>query len=46
LTDLDALAKSKKYFQKAGWSSGNINHRAIGRAIEALDGMISPKWNE
>jgi hypothetical protein len=46
MPDVDALAKSKTYFQKASWSQGYINHRAIGRAIEALDGMINAKWNE
>ncbi len=29
-----------RYFQRAGWIGKKINHRALGRAIEVLDGVI------
>ena len=46
MTDLDRAAKTGTYFYRAGWIGKKINHRAIGRAIEALDGQIQACWNE
>lgn len=46
MVDLDALARSKRYFASGGWHSGHINHAAIGRAAEALDGRIIVAWND
>lgn len=46
MVDLDAIAKTKKYFQKGGWHSGHINHRAIARAAYALDGLIAVRWKD
>lgn len=43
--DLDKAAKTKKYFRKCGWIGKKINHRALGRAIEALDGVVQAQWN-
>jgi hypothetical protein len=36
MTDLDAMAKTKFYFQKQGWRTG-LNRRIVKRAIEALN---------
>lgn len=44
MVDLDAMAGTKKYFQKAGWVNGNINRKAMLRAIEALGGEVSVQW--
>jgi hypothetical protein len=46
MRDLDKAAKTGTYFQKAGWIRKRINHRALGRAIEALDGVIQAQWTE
>lgn len=46
MKDLDKAAKTGRYFQRAGWIGKKINHRALGRAIEALDGMIECRWKE
>lgn len=46
MVELDAMASTKKYFQKAGWLMGNINHKAIARAAHALDGLISVQWKD
>lgn len=46
MVDLDAMAKTKTYFQKANWLNGNINYRAIGRAAKALDGLLAVRWQE
>lgn len=45
MPDIDKMARSKRYFQCAGWHSGHIHHRAIARAIKALDGAVSAEWN-
>lgn len=45
MPDIDHLARSKKYFQQGGWHSGHVNHRAVARAIGALDGAVSAEWN-
>lgn len=44
MSDVDKLARSKKYFERAGWLSGHINYAAIGRAVAALDGTITATW--
>lgn len=46
MIDLDNAAKTKRYFRRAGWIGKKINHRALGRAIEALDGVVQAQWNE
>jgi hypothetical protein len=46
MRDLDKAARTGRYFQKSGWVGKRINHRALGRAIEALDGVIQAQWNE
>ena len=46
MKDLDKAAKTGRYFQRAGWIGKKINHRALGRAIEALDGVIECRWKE
>lgn len=43
MVELDAMAWSKSYFQKAGWRRG-IRRTAVYRAIEALDGQVVPVW--
>lgn len=45
MRDLDQAARTKTYFQRCGWIGKKINHRALGRAIEALDGVVQAKWN-
>jgi hypothetical protein len=45
MRDLDEAARTKKYFQKSRWIRKKINHRALGRAIEALDGVVQARWN-
>lgn len=47
MVDLDDLAKTKRYFAKAGWfSSGRPNYLAIGRAVAALDGELRVEWRD
>ena len=46
MPDLDKAARTGKYFSRSGWIGKKINHRALGRAIEALDGYIMPDWKE
>ncbi|WP_037088586.1 hypothetical protein [Rhizobium sp. CF080] len=46
MADLDKAARTGRYFRRAGWIGKRINHRALGRAIEALDGVIQAQWNE
>ncbi|MBX4911216.1 MULTISPECIES: hypothetical protein [Rhizobium] len=46
MPDLDKAAKTGTYFSRAGWIGKKINHRALGRAIEALDGVVKADWNE
>jgi hypothetical protein len=38
MPDVDELAHSKKYFQQGQWHAGVVKHKAIARAIAALDG--------
>lgn len=44
MVDVDQLARSKKYFANGGWHSGHLHHRAIARAIDALDGDVGANW--
>ncbi|NTA37536.1 hypothetical protein [Agrobacterium salinitolerans] len=44
MPDLDSAARTGTYFSRAGWIGKKINHRALGRAIEALDGAVMPEW--
>lgn len=44
MPDLDKAARTGTYFSRAGWIGKRINHRALGRAIEALDGAVMPEW--
>jgi hypothetical protein len=45
MVELDKMAKTKRYFQKAQWiSSGSANHKAILRAITALGGQLRADW--
>lgn len=44
MVDLDAVARTKKYFQKAGWANGNLNRKALVRAVEALGGEVLVRW--
>jgi hypothetical protein len=45
MPDLDKMARTKTYFAKAKWLIRNkINHRAIGRAVDALHGDIEADW--
>jgi len=47
MVDLDAMAGTRTYFQKAGWTGRTkLNYRAIGRAAEALDGLVAVRWME
>lgn len=46
MVDVDIMARSKRYFQQGGWYSGHVHHRAIARAIKALDGAVSAEWKE
>lgn len=47
MVDLDDMAKTKRYFQKAQWiSSGVVNRKMLLRAIEALNGNISIEWRK
>lgn len=44
MVDLDAMAGTKRYFQKAAWCNGNFNRKAVLRAVEALGGEVSICW--
>ena len=41
---MDKAARTGTYFSRAGWIGKRLNHRALGRAIEALDGAVMPEW--
>jgi hypothetical protein len=45
MRDADILASSKSYFYKARWHSKWINHKAIARAVKALDGQLVVEWD-
>lgn len=44
--DLDAMAGTGTYFAKAGWHGAGLNPKAVARAIKALDGELSARWND
>jgi hypothetical protein len=44
MVDLDAMAGTKRYFQKASWCNGRLNRKALLRAVEALGGEVSIRW--
>ena len=45
MVDIDAVAGTKRYFQKANWhTSGHPDHSAILKAIEVLEGEIAIRW--
>lgn len=44
MVDLDAMAGTRRYFQKAAWCNGNFNRKALLRAVEALGGAVSVQW--
>ncbi|NEK15706.1 hypothetical protein [Rhizobium leguminosarum] len=46
MIDLDKAARTGQYFSKSRWIGKKINHRALGRAIEALDGTVKAEWRE
>ncbi|MDK1377075.1 MULTISPECIES: hypothetical protein [unclassified Sinorhizobium] len=47
MADLDNMCKTKTYFTSMRWKGKKrVNYRAIGRAIEALDGRLSVQWND
>lgn len=46
MVDLDKASRTKNYFYKAGWIGKKVNHRALGRAIEALEGQVEANWKE
>lgn len=46
MADLDSAARTGTYFKRCGWIGKRVNHRALGRAIEALDGIVQAKWRE
>jgi hypothetical protein len=46
MRDLDSAARTGRYFYCGGWSGKRINYRALGRAIEALDGQFRVQWND
>lgn len=45
MVDVDELARSRKYFQKGGWAT-HLNHKALARAVEALDGKLTAVWRD
>lgn len=46
MPDIDELAHTKRYFQAASWHGGHVNHKAIARAVAALDGELRAEWRE
>lgn len=46
MPDVDQLARTKRYFQNAGWHTGHVKHRAIAQAIMALNGVVAANWQE
>ena len=45
MVDIDEIAGTKRYFQKAAWCNGNFNRKAVLRAVEALGGEVSVHWD-
>lgn len=46
MVDLDSIAGTKKYFQKAGWHTSRSVHGAWLKAIEVLEGSVSIQWQQ
>lgn len=47
MVDLDAVARTKRYFQYAQWkSSGSFNVARLSKAVEALGGELSAVWRD
>jgi len=44
MIDVDAMAKTKCYFQRSGWQTSSLNGKYILRAIIALAGSPSVIW--
>jgi hypothetical protein len=44
MVDLDAMAGTKRYFQKSSWCNGRPNRKALLQAVEALGGEVSIRW--
>jgi hypothetical protein len=47
MPDIDKLSRTKLYFTEQQWRfSKSLNHKAVARAIAALDGKVKAQWNE
>lgn len=46
MVDLDSIAGTRRYFQKAGWHTSRATHGAWLKAIEVLEGDISIQWQQ
>ncbi|YBV98580.1 hypothetical protein M1D80_14225 [Phyllobacteriaceae bacterium JZ32] len=46
MVDLDAIAKTKSYFQKANWHATGLNYKAVCKAIDALDEELTVRWRD
>jgi hypothetical protein len=46
MADLDREAGTKTYFSRQRWYGKRINYKAVGRALEALEGQMTIKWLE
>jgi hypothetical protein len=44
MVDLDAMAKTKSYFQRSGWHSAVVAKYVL-RAIAVLGGNLSVNWD-
>ncbi len=44
MVDLDAIARTKRFYQSGGWRGGNFNRKFVLRAVEALGGEVSVQW--
>lgn len=43
MVELDAECRTRSYFQ-GGWCGKRLNYRALGRAVEVLEGKIHLQW--
>lgn len=46
MVDLDELASTGTYFQKGWWRKKQVSARKIARAVTALGGRLTVKWEE
>lgn len=44
MVDLDAIARTKRFYQSGGWRGGNFNRKFVLRAVEALGGEVVVQW--